>query len=70
MPRCMDVKAVELVCELVKVQSMAQGQYRVTLDIPGHLAEQASWLMKQAARTGTLYRVVIAEETNEADYGL
>lgn len=67
MPRCMEAKAIELICELVKVQSMAQGQYRVTLDLPGHLADQAAWLMKQAGRTGVLFRVVVAEEEGTDD---
>lgn len=62
-----EIKAVEIECELIKVQSMREGQFRVTLDISQSQAEQASWLMIEASKTNVTHRAVIAVNMDKND---
>ena len=66
-----ETKAIEVKCEIVSGKTMQAGQFRFTLDVPPVYMDQALWLMEQSVKTGTLYRMIIAEEdTEETNYGL
>ena len=55
-------KAVEFQCEIFKVQSVATGGYRVTLNLHSGNKEQAAWMLGKSDETGALFRVIIVED--------
>ncbi len=56
------IKAVEFICEPVKVQNVVSGAVRLTLDITPQYVDQAAWLLRQCGRTGVLLKAVVAIE--------
>lgn len=65
-----EIKAVEFICQPVKVANVVSGGFRLTVDIAPEYSDQAAWLLKQCDRTGILLRGVLAvEEEPEEEKG-
>ena len=59
-------KGVEVQCELVKVQNVANGAYRWYLDVPAIYAEQSAWALIKANTTGIILKAVfVVDEDDE-----
>ena len=62
-----ETKAVEFICQPVKVANVISGAFRFTLDITPEYADQAAWLLRQCGRTGVLFKAVIVIEEEPVD---
>jgi hypothetical protein len=51
-----DIKAVEYEYEIRQVKTMVDGSTNVTLNLPIHCKEQATWLFNEVGRIGVTHK--------------
>lgn len=52
--------AAVVIAEVAKVQTLAAGGFRVTIDVPAIYAKQAGWLLSESVKTGQIHKILFS----------